>query len=461
MVELAGKNVLVVGLGKSGVAAARLLAGRGARVIGNDLRAEDELAPEARTLPEAGVELVLGAHDSELFARMDVIVVSPGVPNLPALTAAERAGVRIASEIELASWFVRGTTIGITGTNGKSTVTTLVGQMCARSGRPTFVGGNLGTPLVDVVGTPAAERGGYVVVELSSFQLERVDQLHLHGAALLNVTEDHLDRYPSFAAYADAKAAVFHNQSAEDFAVVPSGDEFCAQLAARGNARIHRYAGDDGEVRIEAGALIDRDSGLNVPVAEIRLFGHHNLENACASALLARLAGVAPAAIAETLRAFTGLPHRMCHVRTLDEVDYYDDSKATNVGATAAALDGLADRKGRVVLLAGGKDKGGDYAPMVERMRRIGRSTVLIGEAAGLIERALSAAGLSSERASSLEQAVELAQQLARPGDVVLLAPACGSFDMFRSYSHRGDVFQTAVHELEARTGMHLKPGAE
>ncbi len=227
MVELAGKTVLVVGLGKSGVSAARLLAGRGARVIGNDLRVDAELGPDALALRELdNVELVLGAHDPELFARVDAIVVSPGVPSLSALVAAERAGVRIASEIELASWFVRATTIGITGTNGKSTVTTLVGQMCERSSRPTFVGGNLGTPLVDVVGTKAAEPGGYVVVELSSFQLERVKELHLHGAALLNVTEDHLDRHPSFAAYADAKAAVFHNQTADDFAVVPSGDEF-------------------------------------------------------------------------------------------------------------------------------------------------------------------------------------------------------------------------------------------
>ena len=457
--ELAGKNVLVVGLGKSGVSAARLLAGRGARVTGNDLREEAELTPDARALRDAGVELALGAHDTELFAGMDVIVISPGVPPMPALAAAERAGVRIASEIELASWFLRGTALGITGTNGKSTVTTLVGQMCERSGRPTFVGGNLGTPLVDVVGTPAAEAGGYVVVELSSFQLERVDQLHLHGAALLNVSEDHLDRYPSFAAYAEAKAAIFHNQTAQDFAVIPSGDALCARLAARGRAQVHRYGGADGSVRVEAGELIDRDGGLRVPVAEIRLFGSHNLDNACAAALLARLAGVSADAIGATLRAFTGLPHRMAHVRTLGDVDYYDDSKATNVGATAAALDGLRGRKGKVVLIAGGKDKGGDYAPLVERMARIGRSTLLIGEATELIERALSTAGLASERASSLDDAVERASVLAEPGDVVLLAPACASFDMFRSYSHRGDVFQAAVHALPARTGVSLRPG--
>ena len=448
MVELAAKNVLVVGLGKSGIAAAKLLASRGARVTGNDLRAESELSPEARALRDDGIDLVLGAHDPALFARMDAIVVSPGVPNLPALDAAQQAGVRIASEIELASWFVRGTLIGITGTNGKSTVTTLVGQMCAASGRPTFVGGNLGTPLVDVVGTPAAEANGYVVVELSSFQLERVERLHVHAAALLNVTEDHLDRYPSFAAYADAKAAVFHNQTADDYAVVPGGDPLCTELAARSAARVYRFGGSDGDVRVENGVLLDRESGLRLPAAEIRLFGRHNLDNACASALLARLAGVSAGAIADSLRAFTGLPHRMHLVRKLAGVDYYDDSKATNVGATSAALDGLSDRAGRVVLIAGGKDKGGDYGPMVERMKRMGRSSVLIGEAAGLIERALGAAGCSSERATSLERAVLRARELAQPGDVVLLAPACASFDMFRSYAHRGDVFTAAVAAL-------------
>jgi UDP-N-acetylmuramoylalanine--D-glutamate ligase len=449
-VELEAKNVLVVGLGKSGIAAAKLLAQRGARVIGNDLRAEAELSAAARALRDLGVELVLGAHEPALFARMDVIVVSPGVPNLPALDAAQQAGVRIASEIELASWFVRGTVIGITGTNGKSTVTTLVGQMCAASGRPTFVGGNLGTPLVDVVGTPAAEANGYVVVELSSFQLERVERLHVHAAALLNVTEDHLDRYPSFAAYADAKARIFHNQTAADFAVVQSGDTLCNELAARSAARVDRFGGDDGDVCVRDGVLGDRESGLRLPAAEIHLFGKHNLDNACAAALLARLAGVSAGAIADTLRAFTGLPHRMHLVRTLAGVDYYDDSKATNVGATVAALDGLSDRRGKVVLIAGGKDKGGDYGPLVQRMQRLGRSTVLIGEAADIIARALSGGGCANERAVSLEQAVVRARARAAPGDVVLLAPACASFDMFRSYAHRGDVFAAAVTALDS-----------
>jgi UDP-N-acetylmuramoylalanine--D-glutamate ligase len=437
---------LVVGLGKSGVAAARLLVKRGAHVIGNDLRSAEQLGDDGRALEADGVQLALGHHDPALFTSVDQIVVSPGVPQLPALTAAERAGIPIASEIELASWFVRGTLIGITGTNGKSTVTTLVGEMCRRSGKPTFVGGNLGTPLVDVVGTKAAEPGGYVVVELSSFQLERIDRLHVQVAALLNVTEDHLDRYPSFQAYAEAKAGVFRNQSADDAAVVASGDSLGEGLARRGAARVACFGGADGAVRIIDGAVVDTESGLRVPLSNIALFGKHNHDNACAAVLLARLAGVGHDAIRSALLSFVGLPHRMQFVRRLDGVDYYDDSKATNVGATAAALDGLGERK--VVLIAGGRDKGGDYGPIAQRLRAQGRAAILIGEATPLIATALEGTGCTVERAKSLSDAVIRARQLARPGDAVLLAPACSSFDMFRSYAHRGDEFQATVIKL-------------
>lgn len=445
--ELAGAKVLVVGLGKSGVAAARLLARQGARVVANDQRSLGELGPDVAALREQGVELVLGAHDAALFTSVDRIVLSPGVPSLPALEAAASAGIPIASEIELASWFVRGTLIGITGTNGKSTVTTLVGEMCQRSGRPTFVGGNLGAPMVDVVGTPAAEPGGYVVAELSSFQLERIDRLHVHVAALLNVTEDHLDRYASFEAYAEAKAGVFHNQTAKDAAVVPSDDALCEGLAQRGAAKRHVFGGDKGDVRVVQGVLRDEQSGLAVPLSEIALFGRHNEQNACAAALIARLAGVDAEAVAAALRDFRGLSHRMQFVRRLADVDYYDDSKATNVGATAAALDGLGERY--VVLIAGGRDKGGDYAPLAQRMHARGRAALLIGEAAPLIATALSRTRCPFERAPSLDAAVLRACALAQPGDAVLLAPACSSFDMFRSYAHRGDEFQRAVRDLE------------
>ncbi|MET0386955.1 MAG: UDP-N-acetylmuramoyl-L-alanine--D-glutamate ligase [Polyangiales bacterium] len=446
-IDLTGKRVLVVGLGKSGLAAVRLLRARGAHVIGNDLRSEAELGVVASEAREVGAELVLGGHDAALFRSVDQIVVSPGVPPLAALTEAEQAGVPIASEVELASWFVDASVVGITGTNGKSTVTTLVGEMCATSGRPTFVGGNLGTPLVDVVNEPAAH-GGYVVVELSSYQLERVSKLRVQVAALLNVTDDHLDRYPSFDAYAEAKANVFRGQRAGDAAVVPTGDALCDRLAWRGPATVYHFGGTDGDVRVVDGVLIDVERGPLLPVAELKIRGAHNVANACAAALCARLAGVSHAHIVSVLRSFAGLPHRMVHVADVNRVAYYDDSKATNVGASVAALDGLAPSVERVVLIAGGRDKGGDYGPLRERLAKCGRAVVVIGEARPIIARALAGAPYPVEAADSLEAAVARAQQLAQPGDAVLLAPACASLDMFRSYAHRGDVFQAAVKNL-------------
>jgi UDP-N-acetylmuramoylalanine--D-glutamate ligase len=447
--EWKGAKVVVVGLAKSGVAAASLLLQQGARVIGNDIRRADQLDPEALTLGARGATLALGNHDPALFASAAAIVVSPGVPNLPALEAAEAAGVPIISEVELAASFLRGTLIGITGTNGKSTVTTLVGEMCRNSGRPTFVGGNLGTPLVLAVGTAAAAPGGYVVAELSSFQLERAARLHVAAACLLNVTDDHLDRYPSRAAYAEAKANIFRNQSERDAAVVPSGDPDCEALARRGNGTLYRFGGEHGDVCILGDALCDRRSGLSVPTARIGLAGKHNRGNACAAALLARQSGVEPAHIERALISFRGLPHRTQHIRTLDGVDYYDDSKGTNVGAAVAAIDGLSDRPGKVVLIAGGRDKGGAYEPLATRMRAHGRGAILLGEAAPLIRAALDAAGVAVQDAVDMPAAVLAARGLALPGDAVLLSPACSSFDMFRSYAHRGEVFQSAVMNLD------------
>jgi UDP-N-acetylmuramoylalanine--D-glutamate ligase len=399
----------------------------------------------------AGAELALGAHDAALFTSVDRIVVSPGVPPLAALDAADRAGIPIASEVELASWFIdpAACVIGITGTNGKSTVTTLVGEMCALSGRPTFVGGNLGTPLVAVANTPAA-RAGYVVVELSSYQLERVSQLRVHVGALLNVTEDHLDRYPTLAAYADAKANLFRCQRAGDAAVVPADDVFCQELAQRGPAGLQLFGSPSGTVRIEGDQLVDSVTGPVLPVSELRIRGAHNLSNACAAALCARLAGVPADAIASVLRSFQGLPHRMVHVADVAGVAYYDDSKATNVGASVAAIDGLAPSVQRIVLIAGGKDKGGDYGPLRDRLAQSARAVVLIGEARPIIERALAGAAYPIESTATLEAAVQRARELAQPGDAVLLAPACASLDMFRSYAHRGAVFQAAVRDLAA-----------
>jgi UDP-N-acetylmuramoylalanine--D-glutamate ligase len=314
------------------------------------------------------------------------------------------------------------------------------------------VGGNLGTPLASVVDTPAAH-GGYVVVELSSYQLEDVSQLHVQVGALLNVTDDHLDRYPSFSAYAEAKANLFRCQRPGDAAVVPADDALCRELAQRGPGRVQLFGGASGVVRVEQGQLVDSERGVLLPISGLQIRGAHNVANACAAALCARLAGVASEHIVEVLRTFKGLPHRMVHVADVDGVAYYDDSKATNVGASVAALDGLAPSVQRIVLIAGGRDKGGDYGPLRERLAACARAVVLIGEAWPIIERALSGAAYPVEAATTLEAAVQRARALAQPGDAVLLAPACASLDMFRSYAHRGDVFQAVVKQLASAGG--------
>lgn len=445
--DVQGKRVLVVGLGKSGIAAARFLHERGARVIANDLRDLQALDDVARDLQSLGIELALGSHDSALFTSADCIVVSPGVPRLDALDEAERKGVPILSEIELASRFVEATIVGITGTNGKSTVTSLIGEILAQTDRPHFVGGNLGTPFVDAIGETGSGSGGCLVVELSSFQLERVDRFRAHVAVLLNVTDDHLDRYDSFAEYAAAKAHIFDGQQPDDHALVPAGDAICGRLASKSKAMLHTFGGQDGEVRVRERAIVDSVSGLEIPLDELKLTGAHNYENVCAAALAARLAQLPRQAIEAGIRSFRGLAHRMAFVRELDGVRYYDDSKATNVGASVAAIDGL-DEGVRVVLIAGGRDKGGSYAPLRERMAARGRAVVLIGEAAETIASSFEGAGFPVVLASDLEAAVEKCRELARPGDAVLLAPACASFDMFRSYAARGEVFEKAVLAL-------------
>jgi UDP-N-acetylmuramoylalanine--D-glutamate ligase len=400
---------MVVGLGESGLAVVRFLRAQGARVRVNDQRDTSALGAAAIEAEALGAEMVLGGHPESAFEQLDLIVVSPGVPPLPQLDQAERRGVPVVSEIELASRFIDAPIVAVTGTNGKSTVTTLIGEMCGRLGRPTFVGGNLGRPMIEAAGTDAGDEGGLVIVELSSFQLERVSQMRAHVALLLNVTADHLDRYASFEAYAAAKARAFERQTAEDFAVLPAD---------------------------------------SVPVEDLGIRGSHNVANACAAALAARLLGVRDSDIAAVLRGFKGLAHRMQHVDSVAGVEYIDDSKATNVGAAVASIDGLAGSKGKIVLIAGGVDKGGSYEPLRRRMADEGRALVVLGEAAPLLERAFAGSPVELRRAESMAEAVSSAAALAHQGDIVLLAPACSSFDMFRSYAERGDQFQNAVHDL-------------
>ena len=445
--ELSGKNAMVVGLGKSGLAVVRFLVGRGANVRVNDQRSADALGDAASEASALGAELILGGHPAVAFDVLELLVVSPGVPPLAVFEEVVRRGVPVISEIELAARFIEAPIVAVTGTNGKSTVTSLLGEMCARLGRPVFVGGNLGQPLIDVVGTDAAGADGVVVVELSSFQLERVSEMKAHLAILLNVTPDHLDRYPSFEAYAAAKARIFERQTEDDFAILPADAPDLRELAENGGT-IVLFGGRQGEVHVVDGVLIDSASALRIPTGELTLRGSHNVSNACAAALAARLMGVHADDIAEVLREFEGLPHRMQYVATVADVEYIDDSKATNVGAALAAIEGLVGSTGKIVLIAGGVDKGGSYEPLFERMANEGRALVTIGEAAPLIEAAFSGSSLAQGRAGSMNDAVRRAASFAQPGDTVLLAPACSSFDMFRSYSERGEVFQRAVQTL-------------
>lgn len=450
--ELKNKRVLVVGLGKTGLATARFLLGRGAQVTLNDVRPQGEVRDAVDTARGLGAELVLGRHPDELFTTSDLIVVSPGVPNIEPLKRAASAGVPIVSEVELASYFIEAPIVGVTGTNGKSTVTSLLGQMCRIGGRDVFVGGNLGTPLVDAVGTSAAAANGLLVVELSSFQLERVDRFRAHIGVLLNITADHLDRYDSFDAYAATKGRLFATQGSDDFAVVPDGKPQLMSLARGGSAHIETFGAPKGSVRLEDGHLVDHVSGMSIATAEVGLRGKHNLGNACAAALTARLIGIEAEPIVTAMTSFKGLPHRMEHVADVNRVAYIDDSKATNVGAAAASIEGLSATDGRIVLIAGGRDKGGSYAPLRAQMDRLGRALVLIGEAADLIRDAFSGSALEVHGAGSLEDAVQAASNLALPGDTVLLAPACSSYDMFASYVERGQAFQEAVQKLAGPT---------
>ena len=462
--ELNGKRVLVVGVGRSGIAAAQLCARLGARVTVTDRQPEAALGPALAALPPA-VARELGGHRRESFFEAQLIVLSPGVPPLPEVAAAEAAGVEVTGELELAAGFVRAPMGAITGTNGKSTTTTLCGQMLAATGHPTFVGGNLGTPLSEAVGSPAAERG-FAVVEVSSFQLETAERFRPRVGVLLNITPDHLDRYPDLAAYAAAKARLFAAQGPEDFAVLNVDDPPVAALSSRLTAELvpfsTRMPGAPGPQVARAGWLEGAELCLRLPggeeeveryaVSSPGLVGRHNLENALAASLSARLLGATAEEVRTVLQTYEPLPHRMIEVGDLDGVRYYDDSKGTNVGAVVAALDGFPRP---VVLIAGGRDKGGSYEPLARSLLKVGRAVVVIGEAADRIAGALAEAApqLPVERAGSLADAVAAARRLARPGDAVVLSPACSSFDMFRNYADRGDAFRAAVDRLAAGPG--------
>lgn len=447
--DLAGKSVLVVGLGLSGVGAARFAAAQQARVTVNDIRTADALSGALAKLPRS-VQSVLGEHPVSLFCAADLIVLSPGVPPLPALEAARAAGVQILGEIELAVRHLDGELIAVTGTNGKSTTTSWIGEMLTGLDRPVFVGGNLGVPLIEATATKAAGANGIAVAELSSFQLETCTTLRPRVALLLNLSEDHLDRYDSPADYAAAKARIFAVQTAEDWAIVNGDQPDCVDLTASIPARVLRFSvsgsvehgaclsGDHMELRLRGRPVVRLATG------NIRLVGTHNLENAMAAALAALLVGASPAQIQTALDSFGGLPHRMQYVGESSGVRFYNDSKATNVSAVAGSLSGFP---GRYVLVAGGRHKGSPYTPLRPVLAQRVRDLVLLGEAAD--ELAADLAGVAPiHRAPTLDEAVRVAADLAEPGEAVVLSPACSSYDMFTNFEQRGEAFAAAVARL-------------
>ena len=456
-IELAGKHVLVVGMARTGIATALFCAARGARVTATESRAEPAVAEAAAKLRAAGVTLELGGHREATFFRQDLIVPSPGVPlTYPALAAAAAQGIPVWSEIELAWRFLRGSLVCITGSNGKTTTTSLVGHILESAGRAVQVAGNIGTPLISRVDTSTDT--GFTVVEASSFQLESICEFRPDIAVLLNLTPDHLDRHASFEQYASAKARIFENQAETDCAILNADDAMAARYAParpqifwfsrqkqvaqgcflRGNELIFRRGGSET-------ALLRRE--------DIGLRGDHNLENVLAAAAAATLAGVEPQAIAAAVRSFAGVEHRLEFVARLAGVDYFNDSKATNVDATLKALDAFS---GKLLVILGGKDKGSDYSVLRQPLRRKAKIALLIGAAADKIEMQLNGA-VPIERADTMERAVEFAAEHASPGDTVLLAPACASFDQFENFEHRGRVFKQLVRDIgESRGERHM-----
>lgn len=441
-----GKSIFVVGAGRSGSACAVRLLAEGARVTLLDERPRQAVEESlGRSLPPAA-EFLQGTMPERAARDAHLVVLSPGVPRdrLP-LEALRLEGVPVWGELELGFRLFRGPVAAVTGTNGKSTVTTLLGDMAGRAFPRVFVGGNLGTPFV----AAGAQERDWAVVEASSFQLESIDTFRPRVALLLNLTEDHRDRYPDFASYAAAKMALFGNQGPGDVAVLNADDpEVCSRA---GDVRAERVFFSlsrrlDRGTFLDGEAIVFRDGSAEerYPRSLLRTGGLQNVENAMAAVTAARRMGVPPDAVRESLAGFPGLPHRVEFVRRVRGVSYFNDSKGTNVGAVVKCLEGFSEP---VVLIAGGKDKGVDFRPLREPLRRRGRTAILIGEAGDRMEREIAGA-VPVRREASLDEAVQAAAACARSGDVVVLSPACSSFDMFRSFEERGDAFREAVRRL-------------
>ena len=449
--ELNNKRALVVGLGKSGVASALFLKSRGALVTVSDSKPEAELRDEILLLLERGITVETGGHGDRTFRGQDLIVVSPGVPaDAPQLVQARKQGepVVVIGEIELAARFLPGQIAAVTGSNGKTTTTSLAGEIVAAGKFATLVGGNIGTPAISLV--DQAGPATWTVLEVSSFQLETIVEFRPRIAVILNITPDHLDRHKTFDNYVNAKARVFENQRADDFTVLNADDSTTAGLSDRTRAQLFWFSRKK-EVAMGAFTRGDHicfrngnDEREILPLAEVPMKGGHNLENVLAAASIGMLVGCQAEQVRDAVRHFKAVEHRLEFVARVADVDYYNDSKATNVDATIKALESFP---ANVHLILGGKDKGSDYTVLHELLRQRVKRVYTIGAAAAKIESQIKGAA-EVEHAETLENAVRRASESAVAGDVILLAPACASFDQFQSYEHRGRVFKETVHSL-------------
>ena len=451
--RLAGSRVVVVGASKSGVAMARFLMSRQAAVVLTDAKPAAALGPEVEALGRAGAKLELGGHDASSFAAADLLAVSPGVPlTIGPIVEAKTKGVRVAGEIELASWFLKGLLIGITGTNGKSTTTALTAHILSRAGLKATACGNIGLPLTDLIERDSPDH--YYVIELSSFQLEGIDSFRPWIAALLNLAPDHQDRYETEVPYYQAKSRIFKNQGAADHAILNRDDPEVWGLAKTLRARVHPFS---RTILVEAGACLKDDRIVvrrerrdirAIPLASIPLFGAHNIENVMTSLLIADLCGVPLPRAERALADFRGLPHRLEKVRELDGVTWYNDSKATNVAATMKSLESFP---GGIVLILGGKDKGGDFTRLVPLVRERVAHLVLMGKARDVIAAQVGPI-VPTTKVATMADAVETARGAAPPDGVVLLAPACASFDQYTGFEERGEDFRRLVRALPPRS---------
>ncbi len=452
MMDLKNKRVLVVGLGKSGLSAAMFLRGQGARVTVSDTRSAVALAKEIPALLEAGIMVESGGHGLLTFRRQDLIVVSPGVPmDTPEVKQVVAFGLPVIGELELASRYLQGRVVAITGSNGKTTTTTLVGKIFSDAGVPTLVGGNIGLPVIDLVAKSTQETVS--VLEVSSFQLETVEEFHPWIAVVLNITPDHLDRHGSFETYAAAKARITERQVAEDFLVLNAEDKAAQMVALKTKAQIYWFS---GRRPIKQGAFVHGESILFVPregakaepvipVSDIHLKGSHNVENVLAAVCAARLARIPAESIRASVAGFAAVEHRLELVKVVNGVEFYNDSKATNVDA---AMKAVASFPGGIHLILGGKDKDSDYTLMSGLLKERVKIVYTIGSAAEKIERELHGV-VKIVSAETLQVAVAKAAKAATIGDVVLLSPACSSFDQFENYEQRGRVFRQLVNELD------------